>query len=417
MITPAFGLTATERVLPKLALDFTTASLDSRVTFTRTTGASNPATYVGSNGYITAATNNQPRFDYDPVALTCKGLLIEESRANLFLNSAAPTGTPTNLVQTTPTATPPDGVSASVNKIAASAVAGGHYLQNAITVTSGAAYTWSIFVKADGITQVSILMAQNSSPFTNHANIVYDLSAGTITSTSSGSGTITAFGNGWYRLTATGTTSSTSELYRLSLLNPGSSFTGDGVSGVLLWGTQWELGAFATSYIPTTTTALTRNADVATMTGTNFSDWFNASEGTFQCKFNMYSVNASNMAFTVDNGTTANRLWLYARSGNSRTEFVVSDASVGQASLLMNGGNPSANVDYNTCVAYKQNSFAGSRNAGVPVTDTSGTVPSVDRMQLGRRYDSATQYLSGWLQELNYWPQRLTDNEVQAFSK
>lgn len=153
------------------------------------------------------------------------------------------------------------------------------------------------------------------------------------------------------------------------------------------------------------------------MTGTNFSDWFNASEGTFQCKFNMYSVNASNMAFTVDNGTTANRLWLYARSGNSRTEFVVSDASVGQASLLMNGGNPSANVDYNTCVAYKQNSFAGSRNAGVPVTDTSGTVPSVDRMQLGRRYDSATQYLSGWLQELNYWPQRLTDNEVQAFSK
>ena len=65
MITPAFNLTATERVLPKLALDFTTASLDSRVTFTRTTGASNPATYVASNGYITAATDNQPRFDYD----------------------------------------------------------------------------------------------------------------------------------------------------------------------------------------------------------------------------------------------------------------------------------------------------------------------------------------------------------------
>lgn len=56
MITPSFGLTATERVLPKLALDFTTASLDSRVTFTRTTGASNPATYVNSSGAITAAT-------------------------------------------------------------------------------------------------------------------------------------------------------------------------------------------------------------------------------------------------------------------------------------------------------------------------------------------------------------------------
>lgn len=50
MITPSFGLTATERVLPKLALDFTTAALDSRITFTRTTGASNPATYANSNG-------------------------------------------------------------------------------------------------------------------------------------------------------------------------------------------------------------------------------------------------------------------------------------------------------------------------------------------------------------------------------
>ena len=87
MITPSFSLTATERVLPKLALDFTTASLDSRITFTRTTGASNPAAFVNSSGYITAATNDQPRFDYNPVTLACKGLLIEESRANLLLQS------------------------------------------------------------------------------------------------------------------------------------------------------------------------------------------------------------------------------------------------------------------------------------------------------------------------------------------
>lgn len=55
MITPSFLLTATEQVLPKLALDFTTASLDSRITFTRTTGASNPETYVNSSGVLTAA--------------------------------------------------------------------------------------------------------------------------------------------------------------------------------------------------------------------------------------------------------------------------------------------------------------------------------------------------------------------------
>jgi hypothetical protein len=89
MITPSFGLTATERVLPKLALDFTTASLDSRVTFTRATGASNPATYIDSNGYVTATSDNQPRFDHNPITLACKGLLIEESRTNLLKHSDA----------------------------------------------------------------------------------------------------------------------------------------------------------------------------------------------------------------------------------------------------------------------------------------------------------------------------------------
>ena len=84
MITPSFGLTATERVLPKLALDFTTANLDSRITFTRTTDATHPATYVDGSGYVTSATNNQPRFDYTlATGGACKGLLIEESRTNL----------------------------------------------------------------------------------------------------------------------------------------------------------------------------------------------------------------------------------------------------------------------------------------------------------------------------------------------
>ena len=60
MITPSYSLTATERVLPKLALNFTTAALDSYVTFTRITGASNPATYVNSSGFVAAATNDHP---------------------------------------------------------------------------------------------------------------------------------------------------------------------------------------------------------------------------------------------------------------------------------------------------------------------------------------------------------------------
>ncbi len=84
MITPAFGLTATERVLPRLALDFTTASLDSRVTFTRT---GNTATVINSSGYVTGINADLPRFDFNPVTLACRGLLIEEARTNSLKES------------------------------------------------------------------------------------------------------------------------------------------------------------------------------------------------------------------------------------------------------------------------------------------------------------------------------------------
>lgn len=84
MITPAYSPTATERVLPRLALDFTTAIADPRVATTR---AGNTATRFNQNGLIEIVSANLPRFDFSPTALTCQGQLIEETRANLFLNS------------------------------------------------------------------------------------------------------------------------------------------------------------------------------------------------------------------------------------------------------------------------------------------------------------------------------------------
>ena len=86
MITPAYSPTATERVLPRMALDFTTGVLDPRVTVTR---ALNTATRVNSSGLVEIVNANLPRFDYDPVTLAPKGLLIEEARTNLFFQSQA----------------------------------------------------------------------------------------------------------------------------------------------------------------------------------------------------------------------------------------------------------------------------------------------------------------------------------------
>jgi len=85
MITPSFALTATERVLPRLALDFTTANLDPRITFTRALGT---ATRVNASGLIEAVAADTARFDFNHVTLACRGLLVEEARTNFLWPSA-----------------------------------------------------------------------------------------------------------------------------------------------------------------------------------------------------------------------------------------------------------------------------------------------------------------------------------------
>lgn len=84
MLTPGYAITASERVLPKLAIDFTTATADARVTTVR---ASNTATRFTSSGVIEVVNADLPRFDFDPVTLRCRGQLIEDTRVNFFLNS------------------------------------------------------------------------------------------------------------------------------------------------------------------------------------------------------------------------------------------------------------------------------------------------------------------------------------------
>ena len=334
MITPAFGLTATERVLPRLALDFTTASLDPRITFTRTTGASNPATYIDSSGVITAATNNQPRFDHDPVTLICKGLLIEESRTNSLLN--------TDLLST-----------------------------QIVTVTA-AVRTLSFY--------------------------------GTGSVTLSGAHAAVVSGTGAYPTRTTYSFTPTAGALTLT------------VTGTVQFA-QLEAGAFATSYIPTTTAALTRNADVATMTGTNFSDWYNQSAGTLAAT----AIPVNNIA-----GTTA-RIFVEAgnATGTERFAVEVRSSTLVRARTVTGGVTVTgADATYNalgissTIVGALGTAEVSMSVAGIATNTVASNIPSPDTLYLGTNYiSSVAATLNGHLQEIKYWPFRLTNSEIQAFSK
>jgi hypothetical protein len=418
MIAPSYGLTSTERVLPRLALDFTTASLDSRITFTR---ALNTATVVNSSGYVTPIDADLPRFEYNPVTLACKGLLIEESRKNIFLNSANLTTAswiPASTILSATASTSPANTN-TANSVTPNngTGAGNAQIYQTQTCSASTAYTYSIYLKANGMTtyQLRLIIRQSGGAYIGEADVNVDLSAVSVTTTTAGtpptsvSATITAAGNSWYRVTLTGTTTSLTGLIRCGLYN---LTTGNGTNGVLAWGVQVEAGAFATSYIPTDATAggITRNADVATMTSTNFSDWYSAGAGGVVVGVLPSTTSGTRPALQFDDAT-ANEI-IALRGNTTNPELVIVDGGAPQAQI--NAGTIAANTAYNLGATWGTDNCAAAVNGGAAVTDNTATIPTVTQARLG---SDGTNYANAWLQKILYWPQRLINSEVEAFSK
>lgn len=424
MITPSFGLTATERVLPKLALDFTTASLDPRITFTR---ALNTATVVNSSGYISPINADLPRFDYNPVTLVCKGLLIEEARTNSFTYSADfsnaiwvkqalnTTGTPPYVdVETAPDNT------LSADKIITDATTNAHGIYQNVTTVVGTTYTCSYFAKASEYTYFRI----SDNAFSTFA-ATFNLTTKQVVRTSGAAyvrSAITEYKNGWFRCEITWTASQTLArpaaigLQFDTVVTSGPSFVaGNNSDGIFVWGGQAEVGAFATSYIPTTTTALTRNADLATMTGTNFTSWYNATEGSLYTKGNTVdNVNFPGFATIGRADFTVNYMSILSL-GSSSNIYAEGYTSGAIQFAITRAGNAKPNVN-NGVLSYKANNFIFAANGNATANDVSGSIPTVDQLKIGR-LNGNNNYLNGTIQKIMYWPQAFTASEVQAFSK
>lgn len=411
MITPAYSPTATERVLPRMALDFTTGVLDPRVTVTR---ALNTATRVNSSGIVEGVNANLPRFDYDAVSLAAKGLLIEETRANLLLNSAAIGAASWNALSGATVSaniiTAPDGT-LTADKLVEDTSNGAHRTGQDV-VTTAAAHTYSVFLKPAGrnfallYTNVgNVGISVNLT--TGATSAVPGLSAPTTT-------VITPWRDGWFRCAITFTATAATNTMFVFLCSDATTFTytGDGTSGAYIWGAQLEAGSFATSYIPTTTTSLTRNADVVSMTGTNFSDWYNASEGSFYARGSRNN-DASFSALVAVSSDASNEMYMTQTSSRAFA-FIRSSAGVngdlnGQVNSWIGGTVGSA------VFAYKLNNAALAVNANSTITDTTVTIPTVNRLDIGARSNGT--FMNGHIQRVSYWPQRLIDAEAQAFSK
>jgi hypothetical protein len=410
MITPSYSATATERVLPRMALDFTTGTLDPRVTVTR---ALNTATRVNASGLIEAVNANLPRFDYNPATLAPKGLLIEESRTNALtysndFNNVIWTKTNCSIVLA---GTSPDGT-ANTNVLVEDSASGNHWFFTANAVIGS--YTLSVYAKPDTRNWLVMRVTLAS----GNAIAFFNVSTGAIGTLAAGlTATITPAGNGFYRCSISGTLVVGAVVIGAASADGVASYAGNSGNALGLYGAQLEAGAFATSYIPTTTVAVTRNADAVSMTGTNFSSWYNASEGAFVVE---YSLNALNTVVSQEllqllDDTAANNLTMAANNTATTAFTTAVTATVSQGFITFNG--VTANTIDKMAYAVKLNNAAAAKNAGTVGTDTSFNVPSgLNRLSIGIR-SSGIGALNGHIRKIAYYIIRLPNATLQAFTK
>ncbi len=192
------------------------------------------------------------------------------------------------------------------------------------------------------------------------------------------------------------------------------------VSGqtVIALGAQLEAGAFPTSYIPTTTATVTRSADVASITGANFSSWYRQDEGTVFASARTNAthggVNSFPRIHAISDGTNDNVIQNYYRVLSSYTDagYGVTTLTVAQASFDTNNERNGQSQS----TAYANNDFAFAVNGSLVSTDNTGTVPTVSQLRLGAR-GTGLGPLNGTIRRLTYWPSRLPNTTLQEITQ
>jgi len=415
---------------PSLGMDFV-ADADGRYTLNGTVYDDLPAflsatggtftrnsigTYYDSTGTLQTATANTPRFDHDPVTHQPKGILIEEQRTNLLTRSSELDNAAwikTDLTISSNSIIAPDG-SSSADKLVEATTTSSHTLRGVVNLTSGNIYTFSFFAKSAGRNIVHFYGSGGLS-----MNGIVNLATGTILF---GSVNISNAGNGWYRISASSSTTFTGANSIWIVTNNGSdTYTGDGTSGIYVWGAQLEQGSFPTSYIPTTMAAVTRIADSFNIGSSGVSSFYNPLESSVFGQFDYHATSSKPAGmFVISDGTPANRFGHALGLAGTRNDGFVVSSNVNLASLNNLISSSSPFVSQKFALGIKQDNFAGVGNGGSIVTDNSGNMPSgINRLDFGFFYPTApsSNYLNGHIQKFKYYPARVSDTQLQLMTQ
>lgn len=406
---------------------FPTSYIPTPATFT---SRASTATYYDANGVIQTAGSNVARsaafFPDSSGVMRSAGLLLEAARTNKKVNSTTlnPSFIFTNTVSPAPTATivAPDGVSQTVEILAEDTSTN---LHSGSLQFSGTYSDWAVsfFVKAAGRTRFKF------DPRENGTFREFDLTAGTVDGVVDPS-KFEKLPNGWFRVkNMTVSNFRAYSRWRLLDASGNESYTGNGTSGIYLWGLQWEDSAtFSSSYIPTTgsqvtraadvssSATVTRAADVVSMTGTNFSSWYNQSEGTLFAQWVSPDTKQFSSPAIIKESTAKNgpRIYNYAYTGNKIYALV--KTTVGHEILLTSAYSP--NTPLKTIIGYSASEVASTFNGNSTQTASITTaIPTMTRLDIGDVYAADDRYSNHHIARLTYWPTRLSNATLQAITR
>jgi len=371
-----------------------------------------PSTYIPTTTVPSAA----PRFDHDPTTGESLGLLIEESRENIQTNSEDSTGYSTlEIASTVPSnISSPDG-QLNANVLTPTATSSNHHLNLVNSNTTN--LTVSVYAKAN--TYRYLIMGGRGS---NNASTspVFDLQSGTVAEVGGSvwSASITPAGDNWYRCSITATLGTGGVVVGVvdTATRHDGQFLADGTSNLYVWGFQVEESAtFPTSYIPTAGTALTRNADVASITGTNFSDFYNQKEGTVFA--DITPVDVETIALLAYFNTTS----FFESHGIIKTNATSNGPGLYINADNYSGGSGTINLDSNNtgqrfkaAYSYKDSDFKASYEGGAVLTGVWRS-PSPTNFWLGQR-DAGVFASRTHIFRFTYFPERLPDATLQAIT-
>ena len=364
---------------------------------------------------IKTASRHTPRFDHDPITSESKGLLIEEARTNLATHSVDfSAGHSNNSLLIVGKAVAPDGtLTASVMQNVTDN--GYNYTRIAgLQLTQNETYTYSVFAKAAGTFATNHIWLLGNTAGDSFS--FFDLSNGTsgYRSNSNVTSKIQDVGNGWYRCSITFTNSAATGSQEIGVglaqsdSNPATSSAG---KQVYLWGEQLEVGSFATSFIPTSGSTVTRAADAVELPA---SSWYDNS-GTLFVDFNM----------TGDTTGTYGNIIQLVEDSSSRWGFITTNSDNALKSIIYDAPNltfPSiGTLTYGTDMQLSMTSPNGTQvvnsiNGGNVITTTSTAFPNPTSLYIGKTISDNNNF-TGTFKKIAYYPQRLSNATLQAMTE